>query len=431
MREYSLPILFSYCTYIRKKAQQSSPLRKMNLCRVICLLFWFYKIVGLGTFSLNKKILEKKEKCSKNVFFFVKSKLGIVYNFLLSCFVIMLYYIVVPFVNDVEYPYKTKFTGTLELSQVLLGCFMTCFILLYFCSNQSAFVRIGNCLILATDTLCRLQQPLSRTNLLCLFIIAYIFNFILLLTLGISEVLTTSAPYLYHVGTITPVAVLSLFFIQYFTVLVIANAIFVAINRIIKQIQRSSIDDFNMKIFYNRRLFVSSSGIQLLVQMRELHDYVCNVSTEISRLYSLPTLIVLCFIFYSFLYNVYYFFGPLIMNASFETVIEITAEVCELEIYLRAEAFKWALITLQIESTGNIVHALLNRVIDRETKAELEQFSLQLLHRKVKFTAYGYFTLDNSLLRAMIGTVATYMVILIQFQMETPPKTRADNCTQQ
>ncbi|XP_026669527.1 putative gustatory receptor 28b isoform X4 [Ceratina calcarata] len=410
MREYSLPILFSYCTYIRKKAQQSSPLRKMNLCRVICLLFWFYKIVGLGTFSLNKKILEKKEKCSKNVFFFVKSKLGIVYNFLLSCFVIMLYYIVVPFVNDVEYPYKTKFTGTLELSQVLLGCFMTCFILLYFCSNQSAFVRIGNCLILATDTLCRLQQPLSRTNLLCLFIIAYIFNFILLLTLGISEVLTTSAPYLYHVGTITPVAVLSLFFIQYFTVLVIANAIFVAINRIIKQIQRSSIDDFNMKIFYNRRLFVSSSGIQLLVQMRELHDYVCNVSTEISRLYSLPTLIVLCFIFYSFLYNVYYFFGPLIMNASFETVIEITAE---------------------IESTGNIVHALLNRVIDRETKAELEQFSLQLLHRKVKFTAYGYFTLDNSLLRAMIGTVATYMVILIQFQMETPPKTRADNCTQQ
>ncbi|KAG6799153.1 gustatory receptor 28b [Apis mellifera caucasica] len=85
----------------------------------------------------------------------------------------------------------------------------------------------------------------------------------------------------------------------------------------------------------------------------------------------------------------------------------------------------------EIEKTGCIIHVLLNCTIDRETKIELEQFSLQLLHQKVKFTANGYFTLDNTLFQSMINTVTTYMVILFQFQMETSNENdKFCNCTQ-
>ena len=78
-----------------------------------------------------------------------------------------------------------------------------------------------------------------------------------------------------------------------------------------------------------------------------------------------------------------------------------------------------------MKKTGNIVHNLLNCTIGKETKAEvknkeinldktyletvfiitfiinmlqLKKFSLQLLHRKIQFTANRYFTLDNTFL---------------------------------
>ncbi|KAJ9600499.1 hypothetical protein L9F63_009269 [Diploptera punctata] len=47
----------------------------------------------------------------------------------------------------------------------------------------------------------------------------------------------------------------------------------------------------------------------------------------------------------------------------------------------------------------------------------MQQFSLQLLHRKVQFTACGFFPLDFTLLYSIVGAVTTYLVILIQFQL--------------
>ncbi|XP_011875520.1 PREDICTED: putative gustatory receptor 2a, partial [Vollenhovia emeryi] len=61
---------------------------------------------------------------------------------------------------------------------------------------------------------------------------------------------------------------------------------------------------------------------------------------------------------------------------------------------------------------------------------QLKQFSLQLLHRKLAFTANGYFALDNSFLHSLIGTVATYLVILVQFQMGSSCSSKPQcNCT--
>ncbi|CAL1688435.1 unnamed protein product [Lasius platythorax] len=70
-----------------------------------------------------------------------------------------------------------------------------------------------------------------------------------------------------------------------------------------------------------------------------------------------------------------------------------------------------------MEKTGKVVHNILSCAIGKEAKSELKEFSLQILHRKIQFTANGYFTLDNSFLHSLIGTVATYLVILVQFQM--------------
>jgi hypothetical protein len=49
-----------------------------------------------------------------------------------------------------------------------------------------------------------------------------------------------------------------------------------------------------------------------------------------------------------------------------------------------------------------------------ETTAELQLFSQQLLHRKARFTACGFFPIDFTLLYSMAGSVTTYLIILLQ-----------------
>ncbi|XP_067635490.1 putative gustatory receptor 2a [Eurosta solidaginis] len=47
----------------------------------------------------------------------------------------------------------------------------------------------------------------------------------------------------------------------------------------------------------------------------------------------------------------------------------------------------------------------------------IEQFSLQLLHQKITFSAAGFFNINCRLLYSIAGATTTYLIILIQFQM--------------
>jgi hypothetical protein len=53
-----------------------------------------------------------------------------------------------------------------------------------------------------------------------------------------------------------------------------------------------------------------------------------------------------------------------------------------------------------------------------ETTAELQLFSQQLLHRKLRFSACGFFPIDFTLLYSMAGSVTTYLIILLQYNGE-------------
>jgi gustatory receptor len=47
----------------------------------------------------------------------------------------------------------------------------------------------------------------------------------------------------------------------------------------------------------------------------------------------------------------------------------------------------------------------------------MEQFSIQLLHQKIQFAAFGFFQINFSLLMSIIAAITTYLVVLIQFRM--------------
>ncbi|XP_024939267.1 gustatory receptor for sugar taste 43a isoform X2 [Cephus cinctus] len=85
------------------------------------------------------------------------------------------------------------------------------------------------------------------------------------------------------------------------------------------------------------------------------------------------------------------------------------------------------------KTTAVIVSQLLSWNLDSDIRKQLEIFSLQLLHRPIDFSACGLFSLDRSLVTSIVGSVTTYLVILIQFQKADDTKDTNDilkNATQ-
>ncbi|XP_018310377.1 putative gustatory receptor 28a [Mycetomoellerius zeteki] len=68
----------------------------------------------------------------------------------------------------------------------------------------------------------------------------------------------------------------------------------------------------------------------------------------------------------------------------------------------------------QAQKISTTIHDVLNSTSDEQIKNELQLFSLQILHRKNIFSIKA-FTMDASLLTAMVSSITTYMLIIIQF----------------
>lgn len=62
-----------------------------------------------------------------------------------------------------------------------------------------------------------------------------------------------------------------------------------------------------------------------------------------------------------------------------------------------------------------VVHELINEIDDKTTLRELEDFSLELYHGRIVFTANDFITLDYSLFTKLIGGVASNVIIFLQF----------------
>lgn len=287
----------------------------------------------------------------------------------------------------------------IEISQAVLDSFAIVSILLYCCINESTFVKIGNCLIHLECALCRLKQPLYWKHISHVLFLAYLFNFSLFVSVFVTDIISLNSP-VSSFGYILPVIFVSFCFTQYFSALSLTNAISININCAIQDFCRSKFGDITLNtLFETRHVFVSYSKIHLVVRIRDVHGQLCDIISEISRFYSLPILITLSLISYILLYNVYYLFETItIQNVGVDymiivyTLLWIISMLYPLGL-LTSKATK---VRNEVEKTENLVHTLLNCTIDRQTKVELKQFSLQLLHRKIKSTANQYFTLNNT-----------------------------------
>ncbi|XP_039430437.1 uncharacterized protein LOC120413595 [Culex pipiens pallens] len=71
----------------------------------------------------------------------------------------------------------------------------------------------------------------------------------------------------------------------------------------------------------------------------------------------------------------------------------------------------------EAQQIGCLIHGLGIHSKCSDTKAMVKLLSLQLLQQRVDFTACGLFSIDHGLIFNMVGSVTTYILILLQFDI--------------
>ncbi|XP_011875522.1 PREDICTED: putative gustatory receptor 28a [Vollenhovia emeryi] len=398
------------------------------------ILIMFFKFLGLAAFAHH--IITRKKRLTNT---FQYSQLGIVYNVVLCSLLIASTYLSIPYILHLDYENKSNLTTGIEILQGILGTIVMCAILLSFCIDQKSLVRIANRLVdieHEMDRLYHLYRPLRRQRIFHALIIVCVLKIFLLISLVSTEHLAFDTGPVSWMSDIMPTFHVGWLLMQYYLLVSIIQADFVDVNQAIESLTSASTPDHQpQSLNQTRRVVVGNSTVHQLLQLQNVHCHLCEISEDVSEFYSLPVLFGFAFLFLTLIYNGYYLLSPLLMTDEILEYVVLSNTIIWLIFLIYPISLLTNRITRflnEVSKTGSVVHSLLSCTIGKETKSELKQFSLQLLHRKLEFTANGYFALDNSFFHSLIGTVATYLVILVQFQMGSSCSSNPEcNCTKE
>ncbi|KYN50428.1 Putative gustatory receptor 28b, partial [Trachymyrmex cornetzi] len=239
--------------------------------------------------------------------------------------------------------------------------------------------RIANRLITIEheiDRLYDLYYPLRRQRILCTMIIICILKICLMTLLLFTEILTINTGPVSWLTDVLPTFHVSWLLIQYFLLVTVIQTDFANVNRAIQSLTRINTPDLRLQSLYQtRRIVVNNSTVHQLLQLRDVHCHLCEISEDVSSFYSLPLLFGIVFLFLTLIYNGYYFLSFLmtdhILNYFYNIINVIVWIICV--IYpISLLTNRITRILIEIKKTGNIVHDLLNRAIGKEIKAEVK-----------------------------------------------------------
>lgn len=169
---------------------------------------------------------------------------------------------------------------------------------------------------------------------------------------------------------------------------------------------------------------VTKDPCEIIQESMEIHHMICDAASTANKYFTYQLLTIISIAFLIIVFDAYYVLETLLgkskRESKFKTGEFVTFFSCQMVLYLIAiisivegsnRAIKkvgncgkyclkftfFKFYCFQSEKTGGIVHTLLNKAKNAEVKEKLQQFSMQLLHLKINFTAAGLFNIDRTL----------------------------------
>ncbi|XP_031777853.1 gustatory receptor 3 isoform X1 [Nasonia vitripennis] len=162
----------------------------------------------------------------------------------------------------------------------------------------------------------------------------------------------------------------------------------------------------------------SGGSSDAINQLTTLHGMLCDIVINVNKAYGSAILMgtISCLIHLVitpyFLYNEIYSPNSSSWYVLWMQVLWIVFHVYRLLLLVQP----CYMVSVKARMTGALVSQALATKWNPEATKQLEIFSIQLLQRPIEFTACGLFYLDRGLVTSIVGSVTTYLVILVQFQ---------------
>ncbi|KAL4711901.1 hypothetical protein ACJJTC_006070 [Scirpophaga incertulas] len=166
-------------------------------------------------------------------------------------------------------------------------------------------------------------------------------------------------------------------------------------------------------------LFTTKSINQSISRCTSIYGTICDVARQLDDSFGLEIVLLLISLLLHLIITPY----NLLMNLYADKETEIQTLVmqllwCSLH-FTCAAAIVEPSHRAQVEEyhTSMLISEMIIDTDDPEISKELEKFSRHLLLNKVSFCPLSVCTLNRSVVAAIMGSVATYLVIIIQFQL--------------
>ncbi|XP_078049558.1 uncharacterized protein LOC144476461 isoform X2 [Augochlora pura] len=330
-----------------------------------------FKVMGLSTVSLRSG-----NQKNKRTIFFARTKFGIFYNVFLSSAIAGSSYITLPNLYNTDYDGRTPISATIEMVQATFAIMMMCTILICYAFWWSKLERIWNFLMETEEESRSLKVFVSIKHPFWNFLIIYVIMTTMFISVLMMEYIAYHNGPLVWAVNIMPGFFAACVFYQYYLVISLMTVNFNRVNRAIQSLGSDQTDDFLKSGIHRRRILPKYTIIQGIRRLRNMHDNFCDTCSTISQFYSLPSLFVVMFTFYSLLFNTYYLFQPIVLYNRGLDIIPFIDTVFLIAFLIYPFGLLAAKITdvlNEIERTAIVVHSFLKNVFDQETKSEVTE----------------------------------------------------------
>ncbi|XP_068895907.1 putative gustatory receptor 28b isoform X2 [Tenebrio molitor] len=216
--------------------------------------------------------------------------------------------------------------------------------------------------------------------------------------------------------------------VQFFTYYSLLRNRFKAINDLLRTKFSNTDDTSNRQI---HPVTIINCDKEVIMKLRSLHLQLCFVGRSLNEYFNIQILLLIGLSFLGFTTNAYYSFDVISDNFINDGNLIVPAAV----FWVAAKFIELLVISVictitknEINQTGEILYQLKNRY-KKSVATQINLFGKQILHCDFKITALDFFDIDMTLLYGIIGSAATYLTILIQFEIAAKESKRYINVT--
>ncbi|THK33150.1 putative gustatory receptor 28b [Diachasma alloeum] len=152
---------------------------------------------------------------------------------------------------------------------------------------------------------------------------------------------------------------------------------------------------------------------------KKAHNELYEASLVIAKFYSFPILFVMGYTCYTVIFNSFHAVKELVRGNGQTVAIAILNDC----VWILILSMPTVILMLEIENL--LAEAKEKAAVCRKLalrfqkhrlfRTQVKMYSFELLHENINFTAFGFFSLNGTVLHSIFATTVTYLVIIFQF----------------